>query len=62
MGWFFKPNNMNDLGIWIPSSITLIVYGKEYKNYKAPMSLFSLTIEIIRLKQSLNQDIELLNI
>ena len=52
---------MNDLGIWIPSSITLIVYGKEYKNYKAPMSLFSLTIEIIRLKQCLNQDIELLN-
>lgn len=47
--------------VWYPSSITIMVYGKEYKNYKVPMSLFSYTIEIIRLKQNLNQDIELLN-
>jgi len=48
--------------VWYPGSITIMVYGKEYKNYKVPMSLFSLTIEIIRLKQNLNQDIELLNL
>jgi hypothetical protein len=51
---------MKDL-VWYPSSITIIVYGKEYKNYKVPMSLFSLTIEMIRLKQGLKQDIEILN-
>jgi hypothetical protein len=57
-------NTMQELGMFYPSSITLIVYGKEYKNYKnykVPMSLFQLTIEIIRLKQNLNQDKELLN-
>lgn len=52
---------MKELGVWNPTSITIIIYGKEYKNYKAPMSLFSYTIEIIRLKQGLKQDIEILN-
>ena len=44
-----------------PSSITIIVYGKEYKNYKLNMTLFDVSIEMIRLKQGLNQDKELLN-
>jgi hypothetical protein len=52
---------MEELGLFYPSSITIIVYGKQYKNYKVPMSLFSLSIEVIRLKQNLNQDLELLN-
>lgn len=51
---------MNQLGIYNPTSITIMVNGKEYKNYKAPMTLFSLSIEVIRLKQGLNQDKELL--
>ena len=51
---------MNQLGIYNPTSITIMVNGKEYKNYKTPMTLFSLSIEVIRLKQGLNQDKELL--
>jgi hypothetical protein len=51
---------MKDL-VWYPSSITIIVYGKEYKNYKSNMTLFDVSIEIIRLKEGLNQDKQLLN-
>jgi len=51
---------MKELGMYYPSSITLIVYDKEYKNYKPNMTLFDVSIEMIRLKQGLNQDKELL--
>jgi hypothetical protein len=47
--------------VWHPSSITIIVYGKEYKNYKPNMTLFDVSIEMIRLKEGKNQDKELLN-
>jgi|GEM_PF-5046528 len=47
--------------VWYPSSITIIVYGKKYKNYKPNMTLFDVSIEMIRLKKALNQDKELLN-
>jgi hypothetical protein len=51
---------MESLGVYYPNSITLIVYGKEYKDYKPNMTLFDVNIEIIRLKQGHNQDKELL--
>jgi hypothetical protein len=51
---------MEQLGMYYPSSITLIVYDKEYKNYKPNMTLFDVNIEMIRLKQGLNQDKEIL--
>jgi hypothetical protein len=51
---------MESLGMYYPNSITLIVYGKEYKDYKPNMTLFDVNIEIIRLKQGQNQDKELL--
>ena len=41
----------NPLGIWYPSSITFIVNGKEYSGYSAPMDLFSITLEWIRLSK-----------
>jgi len=41
----------NPLGIWHPTSITLIVNGVEYSEYPAPMSLFSITLEWIRLSK-----------
>jgi hypothetical protein len=52
---------MQELGMFYPSSITLIVFNKEYKNYKPNMTLFDVSIEMIRLKKGLNQDKELLN-
>ena len=52
--------SMESLGMYYPNSITLIVYGKEYINYKPNMTLFDVNIEIIRLKQGQNQDKELL--
>ena len=52
--------SMESLGMYYPNSITLIVYGKEYKDYKPNMTLFDVNIEIIRLKQGHNQDKELL--
>jgi hypothetical protein len=52
---------MKELGMYYPSSITLVVYDKEYKNYKPNMTLFDVSIEMIRLKQGLNQDKELIN-
>jgi hypothetical protein len=52
--------SMESLGMYYPNSITLIVYGKEYKDYKPNMTLFDVNIEIIRLKQGQNQDKELL--
>ena len=51
---------MEELGMYYPSSITLMVYDKEYKNYKPNMTFFDVSIEIIRLKQGLNQDKELI--
>ena len=39
----------NDLGRWYPTSITIIVNGKEYKGYQAPMSLAFYTLELLRL-------------
>ena len=50
---------MNQL-VWYPSSITIIVYGKEYKNYKPNMTLFDVSIEMIRLQKGKDQDEELL--
>ena len=41
----------NPLGIWYPTSITLIVNGVEYSGYPTPMSLFSITLEWIRLNK-----------
>jgi len=41
----------NPLGIWYPTSITFIVNGKEYREYSAPMDLFSITLEWIRLSK-----------
>jgi hypothetical protein len=52
---------MQELGMFYPSSITLIVFNKEYKNYKPNITLFDVSIEMIRLKKGLNQDKELLN-
>ena len=52
--------SMESLGMYYPNSITLIVYGKKYINYKPNMTLFDVNIEIIRLKQGHNQDKELL--
>ena len=52
--------SMESLGMYYPNSITLIVYGKKYINYKPNMTLFDVNIEIIRLKQGQNQDKELL--
>jgi hypothetical protein len=52
---------MQELGMFYPSSITLIVLNKEYKNYKPNMTLFDVSIEMIRLKKGQNQDKELLN-
>ena len=52
---------MQELGMFYPSSITLIVFNKEYKNYKPNMTLFDVSIEMIRLKEGQNQDKELLN-
>jgi hypothetical protein len=52
--------SIKSLGMYYPNSITLIVYGKEYKDYKPNMTLFDVNIEIIRLKQGQNQDKELL--
>jgi hypothetical protein len=53
-------NTMQQLGMYYPSSITLMVYDKEYKNYKPNMTLFDVSIEMIRLKQGLNQDKQLI--
>jgi hypothetical protein len=52
--------SMEFLGMYYPNSITIIVYGKEHKDYKPNMTLFDVNIEIIRLKQGHNQDKELL--
>ena len=51
---------MEELGMYYPSSITLMIFDKEYKNYKPNMTLLDVSIEMIRLKQGLNQDKELL--
>lgn len=40
-----------DLGIWTPTSITFIVNGKKYEGYPAPMSLFAMSLELIRLSK-----------
>jgi hypothetical protein len=36
----------NKLGVWYPSSITLIVNDVEYKGYPAPMTWFSALLEM----------------
>jgi len=41
----------NPLGKWYPTSITFIVNGKKYSGYSVPMSLFSITLEWIRLSK-----------
>ncbi len=51
---------MQNLGIFKPTSITLIVNGKKYEGYKATMDLFTYTIEILRLNDGLNPDKTLL--
>jgi hypothetical protein len=51
---------MQNLGIFKPTSITLIVNGKKYDGYKAPMDLFTYSIEILRLNDGLNPDKTLL--
>jgi hypothetical protein len=47
---------MKDLGIFKPTSITLIVNGKKYDGYKTPMDLFTYSIEFLRLNDGLNPD------
>ena len=39
----------NLLGLWYPTSITLIVNGVEYRGYPAPMSLLNVNLEQLRL-------------
>ena len=45
----------NKLGIWYPTSITLIVNGIEYKGYPAPMSLLAVNLEQCRLYRLQNE-------
>ena len=40
---------INQLGRWQPTSITIVAKGKEYRGYPAPWSLFAFTLEWIKL-------------
>ena len=50
----------NNLGTYQPTSITIEVNGKKYEGYKAPMDLFTYSLELIRLKNGQEPDKELL--
>ena len=39
----------DDLGMWTPTSITFIVNGIKYEGYPVPMSLFAISLELIKL-------------
>jgi hypothetical protein len=46
--------------IWIPTSVTIIIEGKEYKGYKTGMDWFIYALEILHLSNLHKESIKII--
>jgi hypothetical protein len=46
--------------IWIPTSVTIIIEGKEYTGYKAGMDWFIYALEILHLSRIHKESIKII--
>jgi hypothetical protein len=46
--------------IWTPTSVTIIIEGKEYTGYKASMEWFIYTLEILHLSRIHKESIKII--